>query len=146
MATLDFTIGRQLLAVQITQGGQSLPLDPNVITSFETSPDTDQKKHLPISGIVTWRNFFQGGKISISATRLDGYVMNFFIQQERFYYNSYLPNDGSIIVTVGNSDLTTSQYLYTGTQVKLDGEGPWTGDNFVDLKLTGVYSRLDQLS
>lgn len=146
MAMQDFTIGRQLTGIQITQGGNTLPVDPNVLTTFEISPDTDQMRRIPISGLVNWRNFYKGGKGSIGGTRLDGAIDAFFIEDEAQYYNSYLPNNGSIIVTVGNSDLTVSQYIFTGTQVKLDSMGPYTGDNFVEFKLTFVYSRIQQLA
>jgi hypothetical protein len=142
--SFNFTIGRQLVGVQVVQGGRVLDIGPDVITSFEYSPDVQQKMHLPVSGNVNYRNFHQGGKGNISATRIDGTIDEYFIQQEADYYNSILESDGSIIVTTENSDGSFTKYIFIGVQIKLDTGGTYTGDTYVEAKMTFVYSRYEK--
>lgn len=142
----QFTIGRRLISVQMNFNGQPFEISPDQITSWEANPKVDQKMHLPVSGNTDHENFYQGWNISFSATRMDDTFDQFQASLEANYYNGVIDDGGTIIESIENSDGTIKQFIYTKVKIKVDSFGPYTGDNYVEVKFSAVASRRQPLN
>jgi hypothetical protein len=131
-----YTVGRQLVGVLIVQAGQSINLPMNQGTSFEYTNMADIGERMGIDGRPSFKTFYRGYSGTIRATRLDTSLDDYAIFLQDAYYNSIVDQNGSITITVENSDLSLSTYIFTDLAFKVDRTGPFEGDKFVDIEMS----------
>ena len=120
-----YTVGRQLLGILVVQGGQSFDLPMNQGTSFEFTNDARISDRMGIDGRPSFKTIYYGYSGTIRATRLDGSIDDFMVFLQDAYYNSIVDQNGSITITVENSDLSTSTYIFTDMAFKVNRIGAY---------------------
>jgi hypothetical protein len=145
MPVSGLTVGRDL-SLQINTGTTTLNLTSNDITSFDSQPMAKMDDYTPISGIIDPLLFPLGWKINMEVARTGPSVDEWWAQLEALYFNGGNIPSGTIYETITEKDGTTTQWIYTNVQLKLEDAGMFKGNDYVTQKLTGQAARKQQLS
>ena len=134
----NFSVGRDLTLTIVTPSG---PLNLNLITGFDSSPDMPEIRVKGLDGITRHARFFDGWHGSFSIERSDNTVDAYFAQLEANYYAGFNELACTITETITEASGAVSQYRYLNVLLKLDAAGSWAGDQTVKQKLSFVAAR-----
>jgi hypothetical protein len=138
MAFNNFSVGRD---VSVDFLGPTGPVRFNLITGFESMPDTNEVKIKGLDGIVRFLSLPDGWRGTLEVERGDSVMDDYFAQLESQYYSGLNIQALTITQTVQEPGGNVSQYRYEGVVLKLDSAGSWKGDDSVKQKISFMASR-----
>ena len=134
----SFSVGRDATLTIVTASG---PLNLNLITMFQSSPEMAEIKIKGLDGITRHARFFDGWRGSFNIERQDSTVDDYFAQLEANYYAGINEQPATITETITEVSGAVTQYRYLNVLLKLDDAGSWAGDQTVKMKLSFVAAR-----
>lgn len=138
MPVNNFTVGRDCTLTVVTASG---PLNLNLITGFQSSPEMAEVKVKGLDGITRHARFFDGWRGSFDIERQDSTVDDYFAQLEANYYAGINEQPATLTETITETSGQVSQYRYLQVLLKLDDAGAKRGDQTVKQRLSFVASR-----
>jgi hypothetical protein len=126
--------------------GPNGPIAFNQITSFQSKPDTTDKKIKGLDGITRHLRFPDGWSGSFDIERQDSTLDDYWAQVEANYYAGVNERPISITETIQEVSGAITQYRYLDVLLTPDDTGSWKGDDSVKQKLKFVASRRIKVS
>lgn len=133
-----FSVGRDITLTIVTANG---PLNLNLITGFQSSPETAETKVKGLDGVTRHVRFWDGWRGSFNVERADSKVDDYFALLESNYYAGVSEQPATITETVTEVSGAVTQWRFLNVLLKLDDAGAWAGDQTVKQKLSFVSSQ-----
>ena len=140
MPTGDFNIGRDV-KITVISPVTNLPLDFDIVTSFDKKSEAAEVKVKGMDGIVRHAYLPDGWKGTIEVDRASDVVDSHFAALEEAYYNGVTILNGSILETIVERGGLISQYRYEEVAMKLSDAGKSEGDKPIKMKIDFGASR-----
>lgn len=139
------SVGRDLTFVLVDpnyNGGQ--PLSFKVVSDIGFKQLTKQLQWTSLDGTNSYADIPQGWEVTLGVDRVNGSVMNYFVQTENNYYVGASTSNLYLQETITNADGSTSQYRYLNGTMKLSSGGDFKGDDKVMEKIDCRFSRVQR--
>lgn len=139
----SFSVGRDVTLTIVTASG---PLNLNLITGFQSSPEMGEVKVKGLDGITRHARFFDGWRGRFNVERADSTVDDYFAQLEANYYAGVNEQPAQITETITEVSGAVSQFRYLNVLLKLDDAGNWAGDQTVKQTISFVAAQRQKIA
>lgn len=143
MPVNSFSVGRDVALTIVTASG---PLNLNLITGFQSSPEMAEVKVKGLDGVTRHVRFHDGWRGGFDVERADSKVDDYFAQIEANYYAGINEQPATLTETITEVNGAVSQYRYLNVLLSLTDAGKWMGDQTVKQKLSFVASQRQKIA
>ena len=143
MPVNNFSVGRDITLTIVTASG---PLNLNLITMFQSAPETAEVKVKGLDGVTRHARFWDGWRGSFAVERSDSTVDDYFAQLESNYYLGVNEQPATITETVTETNGSVTQWRYLNVLMKYDDAGSWAGDQTVKQKISFVAAQRQKIA
>lgn len=138
-----YTVGRDTSLVITDQNGNPIVL--SLLTSFKKKRLATDVKSKGLDGITREVSFPDGWSGSFHIDRQDSTIDDYFAQLDTNYYSGINMGSCTIMETIQEPSGGTTQWRYTGVNLKLEDAGDAEGDKIVKQTLGFFASRRDKV-